>query len=113
MTRKDSIMEVFKATLWAITGLLTLFVLGFVLNGYGLVTLKIFGPAFQNARTETFQNTDAYRVGVSQQLSKMVLDYRLADDTQKPIIADALRRYVATVPANLVTGDAYAVINAR
>lgn len=55
-------------------------VLGFVGNGMGLVSYKFFGPKWENAKRDVFENTNAFVKGKLSDTNRHMLEYKLAKD---------------------------------
>ena len=91
--------SVFKLLLWCIGVMLFFGVLGFVGNGMGLVSYQFFGPKWENARRDVYENTNSFVKGKLADTNKHMLEYKMSDD---PIVKNALKY---TISQNLVDFD--------
>jgi len=62
--------------------------LGFVGNGMGLISYKIFGPAWEDARRDVYENTNSFTKAKVQEATKLRLEYLKSDD---PAVKNALQ----------------------
>ena len=74
-------------------------VLGFIGNGMGLVSYKFFGPKWEDARRDVFENTNAFVKGKLADTNKHMLEYKRSTD---PIERNALKY---TISQNLIDFD--------
>lgn len=72
-------MKTFIATVGVIVAFLALI---FGLNYFGLVNYQFFAPKYENARRETFENTQSYVEWKRQELVKYHYEFIRAKDTQ-------------------------------
>lgn len=79
--------------------ILTLASLSFLLNGLGLFNLKFWGVKYQDARTEIFESTKAYKHGNIREIERMCLDL---NKVKSPAHKNALR---ATIRHRLSSFD--------
>ena len=62
--------------------------LGFVGNGMGLISYKLFGPAWEDARRDVYENTNSFTKAKVQEATKLRLEYLKSDD---PAVKNALQ----------------------
>jgi hypothetical protein len=87
-------------------GLIILLTLGWILAGNNLAMMKVFAPATEQVRRETFENSKAYRDGVVQELRSMQRDYILLDDEKKKVgLANVIRHKLAGFPEDAIPYD--------
>jgi len=65
---------------------------GFVANGTGLITYKFFGPKWENARREVFENTNSFTKGKNQEATRLMFQYNQATD---PVEKNAIKQTIA------------------
>jgi hypothetical protein len=90
---------VFKLLAICIGVMLFVGVLGFVGNGMGLVSYKFFGPKWENAKRDVFENTNAFVKGKLGDTNRHMLEYK---STYDPVTRNALKY---TIAQNLVDFD--------
>lgn len=88
-----------KLLLWCIGAMLFIGILGFVGNGMGLVSYKFFGPKWENAKRDVFENTNAFVKGKLSDTNRHMLEYKSAKD---PAERNALKYMIAQ---NLIDFD--------
>lgn len=66
---------------------------------------KVFAPAQESIRRQTFENSKAYRQGLAQELENMQFEYNLADDAHKPALASIIKHRAADAPAGSLPYD--------
>jgi len=89
-------MSYWKIAGLSVAGFIGVMLLGFILNGYGLIHYKFFGPRFENVRREVFENTRSYNEAKVQDLAKYRLEYMRATSEEK----EALRSTIVIMFAN-------------
>ena len=72
-----------KTALAWITGFLAFLLLIFALHGFGLVNLKFWGPKFQEARREIFEETQSFTHGKITHLNRLRLEYESTDSEKR------------------------------
>ena len=65
-------------------------IISFALNTMGIVQIKVFGTAMENARREVFEETKSYNQGMSQDISNFQQQYILATPEQKEALASII-----------------------
>lgn len=95
-------MKIFGVSLLA---LLAILALGWIFAGNGLAMMKVFAPATEQVRRETFENSKAYRDGMVQELRAMQFEYMKADDAHKAGMANVIRHRVAGFPEDALPDD--------
>ena len=72
-------------------------------NYFGLVNYKFFGPQYEGARRQVFEETKSYRDGTRRDFDNLHLQYLAADsDEQKAAILATIRHRASGVPPELV-----------
>lgn len=79
--------ELFKIL---VIGFVFLLVLTFGLNAIGLINMKIFAPASEQIRRETFEETKSYNQGVAQEISTFQQQYITATPSQRDALASVI-----------------------
>jgi hypothetical protein len=82
-----------------------LFALGWIVAYNNLAMMKVFAPATEQVRRETFENSKAYRDGMVQELRSMQFEYVLADDAHKAALANVIRHKIAGFPEAAIPYD--------
>lgn len=95
-------MKIFGLSVLALVGVLAL---GWIFAGNGLAMMKVFAPATEQVRRETFENSKAYRDGMVQELRAMQFEYQKADDAHKAGMANVIRHRVAGFPEDAIPAD--------
>jgi len=72
-----------KIGLAVIGGLVALGLLGFLANGYGLITLKFFGPKFAEAKREIFEETQSFVHGKASHINRLRLQYESTESATR------------------------------
>jgi hypothetical protein len=62
----------------------------FILNYFDLFNYKFFAPKHENARREVFQNTRSYNEAKVQDLTKYMLEYKLASVEDKEVLKNTI-----------------------
>lgn len=79
--------------------------LGWLFAGNDLAMRKVFAPAHEQVRRETFETSKAYRDGMVQELRAMQFEYLRADDARRPGLANVIRHRVAGFPEDALPYD--------
>lgn len=95
-------MKAFGLSILALVGLIGL---GWLLAGNNLAMMKVFAPATEQVRRETFENSKAYRDGMVQELRAMQFEYMRADDAHKAGMANVIRHRLAGFPEDAIPYD--------
>lgn len=66
---------------------------------------RFFGPLFEDARRQTFEQYKAYRDGANQELQAMRVEYLKADPAIRPALAHAIRHKAAGLPDGALPSD--------
>ena len=82
-----------------------LLALGWIFEGNDLAKKKVFAPATESVRRETFENSKAYRDGMVQELRAMQFEYMKADDVHKAGMANVIRHRAAGFPEDAMPSD--------
>lgn len=85
--------------------IVALVALGWVLAGNSLAMQKVFAPATEQVRRETFEQSKAYRDGVVQEIRSMQFEYLKADDAHKAAMGAVIRHKLAGFPADALPSD--------
>jgi hypothetical protein len=94
-------------------GLLVLGVLlglGWVVAGNQLAMNKIFLPANEAVRRETFEQSKAYRQGLVQELQNMQFQYIQTDNAHKEALGTLIKHRAADVDPSILPPDLYSFI---
>lgn len=94
-----------KAACWTVLAIIGLFALGWLVAGNDLALMKVFAPAREQVRRETFENSKAYRDGMVQELRAMQFEYLKADEAHKAGMANVIRHRVAGFPEDALPYD--------
>jgi hypothetical protein len=100
-------MKVVGLWILAIVGVLAI---GWVLAGNSLAMTKVFAPANEQVRRETFENSKAYRDGMIQELRAMQFEYMRADEAHKAGMKNVIRHRLAGFPEDAIPADLQAFI---
>lgn len=90
---------------FSILGLFALLALGWIFAGNNLAMMKVFAPATEQVRRETFETSKAYRDGMVQELRAMQFEYMKADDAHKAGMAGVIRHKLAGFPEDAIPYD--------
>jgi hypothetical protein len=85
--------------------IVALIALGWVFTGNDLALQKVFSPAREQVRRETFEQSKAYRDGTVQELRAMQFEYLKADDTHKAAMGAVIRHKLAGFPEDALPYD--------
>jgi hypothetical protein len=85
--------------------IVALIALGWLFAGNSLVLQKVFAPAREQVRRETFEESKAYRDGVIQEIRAMQFEYLKADDAHKAAMGAVIRHKLAGFPADALPSD--------
>jgi hypothetical protein len=80
--------------------------LTWIFSANGLALRSVFGPAHEQVRRETFEQSKAYRDGLVQELRSLQFEYLKAPAELQPALASVIRHKAsgidaATLPADL------------
>jgi hypothetical protein len=92
------------AVLFALLGL------GWVFAHNNLAMMKVFAPATEQVRRETFENSKAYRDGMIQELRSMQFEYMRADEAHKAGMKNVIRHRLAGFPEDAIPADLLAFV---
>ena len=73
--------------------------------GNNLAMMKVFAPATEKVRRETFEQSKAYRDGMVQELRSLQIEYIKAADDVKPALAAAIRHKAVGLPEDALPND--------
>jgi hypothetical protein len=93
-----------------VAGLVALFALVWLIAGNNLALMKVFAPASEQVRRETFENSKAYRDGMIQELRAMQFEYMRADEAHKVGMKNVIRHRLAGFPEDAIPADLQAFI---
>jgi hypothetical protein len=86
-------------------------ILGFGLTALNYGSLKFWGPKYENARREIFENTKSFRDGSSRDLDNLRLQYLQAtDENTKAAIKDTMRHRAFGVPREQLSPEVLTII---
>lgn len=68
---------------YILVGIAIIFGIGFVANGLGLVQFKIFGPAWENARRDVYENTNSFTKAKRQEALNAMAQYKAAETNKE------------------------------
>lgn len=95
-------MEVVKAILVFLAVLIFFTMLGWFSMGNEFFMVKYFSPKYEQVRTDTYRNSQAYQDGVVNELQKLQVEYANSQSQDaKDIIADTVVHKSATYPGPL------------
>ena len=90
----------------AILGLAFIVLAMYVLNYAGLTSFKIFGPQYEQARREVFEETKSYRDGTRRDFDNLYLQYKSAkSDDEKAAVLSVIRHRAAGAPPDVVPSE--------
>lgn len=82
---------------------------GVATNGYFMS--KVFSPRMEQVRRDTFEQSEAYRAGMLQELENMQFQYEQAAPEQKAALRSIILHRVASVPGDLLTDPMLAFVD--
>lgn len=83
-----------------------LFGLGLFLRAEGIWETKVFGVAEQNAQTEVFEHSQAYKAGNQRDLDELYLSYTTEKDPEaKKAVLSIIRHRTEGMPAEQVPAN--------
>lgn len=85
--------------------IVALLALGWLFSGNDLAMQKVFAPAREQVRRETFEESKAYRDGVIQEIRSMQFEYLKADDAHRVAMGAVIRHKLAGFPADALPYD--------
>jgi hypothetical protein len=89
-----------------ITGFIAFIVgIGWFAAGNNLALQKVFAPAHEQVRRDTFEQSKAYRDGAVQELRAMQFEYLKADPAHKAGLAAVIKHRAVGVPADALPYD--------
>ncbi len=97
--------ETLKLVASILAALIALILLSWALGFNSLLYMKVFGPAKEEIRRETFEQTKSYRDGAIQELRSMQYAYIQADPAHKVGLARIIRIKADTVPQDALPQD--------
>lgn len=74
-------------------------------GGIDVALARVFGPAHEEVRRQTFEHSRAYREGLAQELQAMELEYVKAAPTQKEALASVILHRTAGVELDSLPQD--------
>lgn len=89
----------------SILALVSLFALGWLVAGNNLAMMKVFAPATEQVRRETFEQSKAYQDGVVQELRAYQFEYLKADEEHKAAMGPIIRHKLAGFPSDQLPYD--------
>jgi type VI protein secretion system component VasK len=89
----------------AVLALVLFLGLGWVFMGNDLAMRKVFAPAHEQVRRETFEQSKAYQQGMVQDLRNMQFAYVQADSEHKAALASVIRHRFADYPTDQLPAD--------
>ena len=76
-----------------------LLILAFSLQGLGYISLKFWGPKYEDARREIFENTKSYKHGMIRDLQNLRMEYKKAtDEGTRGMLSDTILHRTAALP---------------
>ena len=104
-------MKPYQIVAAAFGGLLALVCFVWLIQGSDFFLYKVFAPAYEDARRETFEQSQAFNDGVAQELAQMQLDYvRAKTPEEKDAIGSLVLHRVAGYDENKLSSDQRAFI---
>lgn len=92
-----------RKVFYFIASLVTMLVLVFGLNYFGLVSFRFFAPKYENAKREVFENTQSFVEGKRQSLTKHYNEWRKSNDEGKSAIRMVVMQEFANFDTKLFT----------
>lgn len=81
-----------------VLGLIGVLGLTWLIQGNEFFLNKVFAPANERVRRETFEQSKAYRDGMIQELQNMQFEYEKADEKHKDALASIILHRAAAFP---------------
>jgi hypothetical protein len=79
--------------------------IGWLVAGNNFFMYKVFAPATEQVRRETFEQSKAYNQGVAQDISSFQQQYIAATDSQKDALASVIIHRYADYDLRLLQSD--------
>lgn len=76
-----------------------------IFSANDLALRKVFLPAYEQVRRDTFEQSKAYRDGVIQELRAYQFEYLKADDAHKAAMGPVIRHKLAGFPSDALPYD--------
>lgn len=100
-------MKVFGVIVLVLAGI---FGLVWIASYNNIALMKVFAPATEQVRRETFEQSKAYRDGLIQELRAMQFEYMRADEAHKAGMKNVIRHRLAGFPEDAIPADLQAFI---
>lgn len=81
--------------------IIAVFVIGLVNLGFN----AFFAPKYQAVQRKVFEETPSYVQGKIQYLTRLEMEYKTADEEQKPAIATLIKREASTLKEEYIPGS--------
>jgi hypothetical protein len=95
----------------AVVGFVVIFVaLGIGIRACSIADTKTFGVAQQNADTEVYRHSEAYREGLQRDFDELTLAYAKASPEEKPAILATIRHRAEGAPPEFVPANVKVLI---
>lgn len=88
-----------------VAGILAVLLVVWAVAGNNLAMMKVFAPATEQVRRETFEKSKAYRDGMVQELRSLQIEYIKAADDVKPALAAAIQHKAVGLPEDALPSD--------
>jgi hypothetical protein len=82
----------------------------FYVHALTIVDTKVFGVADQNAQTDVYRHSEAYREGLQRDFDNLLVEYAKAGADEKPVILSTLRHRAEGAPPELIPPGVRALI---
>ena len=99
-----------RAALFALLGIVAMFGLVWFAQGNQFFLMKVFAPAEEQVRRETFEESKAYRQGMVQELQSMRFQYEQASPEHRDALPSVILHRAADVDRSTLPPDLAAFI---
>jgi len=94
-----------KTFMFIACGIFGLFLVMWVVQGHDFFMYKVFAPAYEQARRETFEQSKAYNEGMKQELQNMMFEYVKATPEHKDALASIILHRTADYDVDKLPED--------
>ena len=102
---KQDLKELGVAVLLVLVAGIVVVAMSWLFSANGLALSKVFSPALEQVRRETFEESKAYRDGQVQELESMRYEYLKTDPAHRDALASIIRHRAAGIPDGMLHGD--------
>jgi hypothetical protein len=97
--------ELSKVILSIIAVIFCILAITWIAQGNDFFLYKVFGPAREQVRRQTFEETKSYNQGMVQELQNMQFEYIKADKEHKAALASVILHRAADYPEDRMPSD--------